>query len=170
MPAAPEKSNNPTRHGVKSTRGKDFFIIIDPPRTTHQSGQTIMRRKDGSVFVGQNSKARRLAQKLSVLLKPHAPKIPYSGAICLTIHWQYPWRKSEPKYNRTLGVLPCITRPDADNLAKLFIDAMGKAGFFLDDSQVFDLRFLKLFADKPGIGCNITEIEPGAKGRLPIIK
>lgn len=150
---------NPQKAWSKSYRSKEFFIIIDPPRTTHQSGQTIMRRKDGSVFIGQNQKARRLAKKIAVLLKPHAPPQPFTKGIAITIHWQYPWRKSEPKYKRTQGVLPCLTRPDADNLAKLFLDALGKAGFFKDDAQVFDLRFLKLYADKPGIHCSIVEIE-----------
>lgn len=144
----------------KSYRSREFFIIIDPPRTTHQAGNTIMRRKDGSLFIGQNQKARRLAHKIATLLKPHAPATPYTGALALTIHWQYPWRKSEPQYKRRLGCIPCTTRPDADNLAKLYLDAMAKAKFFKDDSQVFDLRFLKLYHDKPGIYCNMAEIDP----------
>lgn len=140
-----------------------FAISCIPPKSTHQASQTILKRKDGSQFIGSfaTSKGKRAQSDLMSLLRPHTPPKPLEGALAVTIIWNYPWRKSEPKKNRVHGSLPCDTRPDCDNLAKGFLDCMGRLGFFIDDAQISDLRFSKNWTEHPGISVEIIK-----KGRV----
>ena len=114
----------------------EFWVECIPPKATAQASSMIMRRKDGTPFIG---KAKR-------------------GAIFMEVDWVYPWRKSEPKKNRTNGRLPCCTRPDADNLLKFFADICQRLGMYLDDSQIADLRFRKWWGDSPGIGVKMGRV------------
>jgi len=135
----------------------DFFIPCNPPKSTAQGSSRIMRRRDGTQFVGKcaNSKAAKAKANLLTLLHPHRPEKPLEGPVSLSVVWTYPWRKGEPKKNRTAGYKPCDTRPDVDNLCKMLFDAMTTAGFWNDDSQVAQLRFDKMWSDEPGIRIGI---------------
>ena len=118
----------------------------------------IMRRKDGTAFIGKAKRGVKTREELMVLLMPHRPLVPLEGAIFMEVDWVYPWRKSEPKKNRATGRLPCCTRPDADNLMKFFADICQRLGFYLDDSQIADLRFRKWWGDSPGIGVKMGRV------------
>ena len=51
------------------------------------------------------------------------------------------------------------TKPDFDNSAKLFCDAINmKNGFFTDDAIIADGRLIKLHGDRPGISLKITRL------------
>lgn len=52
-----------------------------------------------------------------------------------------------------------IGKPDIDNLAKSCLDALTKAGAWLDDSQVFDLRAIKRHGELEGVLITIEEAE-----------
>jgi Holliday junction resolvase RusA-like endonuclease len=138
----------------------DFFIPCNPPKSTAQGSSRIMKRRDGSQFVGRfaNSKATKAKSSLLTLLHPHRPETPLEGPLRLEVEWEYPWRKSEPKKNKALGFKPCDTRPDVDNLSKMLLDAMTTAGFWNDDGQVAHLSFYKSWSDKPGIGIRIVKL------------
>jgi len=112
------------------------------------------------MFVGKksSSKGSRTQKELLSLLAPHAPRTPFEGPLSLTVHWVYPWRKSEPKRNRERGFRPCDTRSDCDNLAKLLEDCMTRLGFWGDDSQVAGLHFNKWWGDTPQISVTIKEL------------
>lgn len=45
-----------------------------------------------------------------------------------------------------LDRLPCPTKPDADNVAKLAMDALVKAGVMVDDTRVVELAVSKVYA------------------------
>jgi Holliday junction resolvase RusA-like endonuclease len=138
----------------------DFFIPCNPPKSTAQGSSRIMKRRDGTQFVGRfaNSKATKAKANLLTLLHPHRPETPLEGPLELVVGWAYPWRKSEPKKNRVDGFKWCDTRPDVDNLAKMLLDAMTTAGFWNDDSQIASLCFEKTWSDKPGIKIIIGEL------------
>jgi Holliday junction resolvase RusA-like endonuclease len=140
----------------------DFFISCNPPKSTHQGSMAIMRRKDGSQFVGkmQGSKGAATKKELLTLLQPHCPGVAFVGPVEMAVTWTYPWRKSEKKRNLEMGWMPCDTRPDCDNLSKLLADCMTRLGFWADDSQVAVLKFAKGWGDAPGIGIRIAEIRP----------
>ena len=138
-----------------------FYIPCIPPKSTAQTSLRIMKRKDGSQFVGkmQSSKGKQTQSELLTLLMPHAPQIPFEGAVAIQITWNYPWRKSESKKNRAKKFVFCDTRPDVDNLCKMLFDCMTRLGFWADDSQIAVLSFSKTWGDEPGISIAIREIE-----------
>ena len=140
-----------------------FRIDCIPPKSTHQASLRIMKRRDGSQFVGkmENSKGAQVKRDIISLLAEHRPAEPFAGPVQLVIGWAYPWRKSEPKRNRITGQRWCDTRPDCDNLAKMVIDCMTRLAFWGDDSQVAWLNFSKWWADRPGIIVGIRELEEG---------
>ena len=149
----------------------EFYISCVPPKATHQASATILKRPDGTPFVGkmQTSKGKAAQRNLLALLREHAPASPVTGPLALNVVWCYPWRKSEPKKNRIAGFKPCDTRPDVDNLAKMLLDVMsGPGGFWNDDSQIAVLTFSKFWGDLPGIGIRYKTLGPPelAAGRL----
>lgn len=133
-----------------------FVIHCIPPKHTAQASNKILKTKDGRMFVGKmsSSKAKQTQNELMWLLTPHRPKTPFSEPVKLYVKWVYPFRKAEPKKNRIEG-LPCDTRPDVDNLLKLLLDIMTRLGFWIDDSLVYDLHFVKCYSDNPRIEINI---------------
>ena len=134
-----------------------FNITCNPPKATAQASLRIMKRKDGTQFVGKfaKSKGKQAQNDLMTLLMPHVPARPLEGPLKLEVIWTYPWRKSEKKSNLKLFWIPCDTRPDADNLCKLLLDAMTRLGYWNDDGQVYSLYFRKGWGDQPGINIKI---------------
>jgi len=128
-----------------------FTINAIPPRATAQSTTQIGRTKDGRPFIMKNKRGQKVQDELLVLLMEHAPPTQMEGALSIDIQFVYPWRKSEPKYRRAMGMAPMTTRPDADNLLKLFLDQMCKARYYLDDSLLSDVRVRKWWGDLPRI-------------------
>lgn len=126
-----------------------FKIDCIPPKATAQQKKIAMIGGKPRMYDPKNVKSAK--QDMLSLLTPHKPTVPFEGPVRLSIVWIYPWRKSEPKKNRTEGYKPCDTRPDCSNLVKAFEDCMTRIGFWNDDSQVFDLKFSKYWGDKPGI-------------------
>ena len=140
-----------------------FKIHCIPPKSTHQAALRIMKKRDGTQFIGKfdSSNGKRVQEHLIALIAPHRPPQPLEGPVQVHIEWEYPWRKSEPKKNRLLGFKPCDKRPDVDNLVKAFLDILTRLNFWNDDGQVCDLRFIKSWGNNPGIFCWIQEIEIG---------
>jgi Holliday junction resolvase RusA-like endonuclease len=139
----------------------EFILHCEPPKHTAQGSSMILKsKKTGKYLIGKkaNSKATQTKQELLALLYQHAPQTPLQGALKLEIRWVYSWRKSETKKNRAKGEMWCITKPDTDNLCKLFNDCLTRLAFWKDDAQVSVLHFEKLYADNPRIEVKITEI------------
>lgn len=136
-----------------------FVIRCNPPKSTAQASARILKRKDGTQFIGRfaDSKARHTQDTLIALLQPHVPDTPMVGPLTLDVAWIYPFRKSEPKCTRQRGCIPCDTRPDIDNLTKLLLDTMTRVGFWTDDAQIYWLSFAKYWGVEPGIQIAIIE-------------
>lgn len=62
----------------------------------------------------------------------------------LDIIVQRPVSKATRKY--PTGRIPCLSKPDADNVAKLQMDALVKAGVLRDDTRVCRLVVTKMYA------------------------
>lgn len=138
-----------------------FRLDCIPPKSTGQAGLRILKRKDGSRFIGkiENSKSSIAKNELLTLIMPHRPRKPLEGAIRMDIKWIYPWKSTEPKKNRVNGYKYCDKKPDCDNLTKLIQDQLSRLGFWIDDAQVAILHFEKMWADEPGIEVEITELD-----------
>lgn len=170
MPYQSNYNKHPaTYSGCGGKRTHHAFIECMPPRTTHQSGNTILKTKDGRYFVGKNAKGKKVASELVFLFAVHKPSVPFTKPVQALIRWVYPWRGMDTRKNKEMGVLPCTTRPDCDNLAKGACDAMQKAGWFKDDAIIYDLRVQKLFGDVAGIEITMAELDLDKRGTLPFI-
>ena len=130
-----------------------------PPKATHQGSSMIMKRKDGSSFVGKahNSAGARAKRNLLNLLCWKAPKQPFDCAVEVEVEVVFPWRKSEPKKNRAKGRIPCTTKPDLDNYAKLLLDAICEANYLTRDQLIHKLTMSKSWGDDVGITIRISD-------------
>ena len=137
----------------------NFFIKCIPPKSTAQASTRILKRKDGTRFVGKfaNSKGNATQTELMLLLEKYVPDTPYTTPLKVSVTWTYPWRKSEPKKNVARGYMPCTTRPDVDNLCKLLFDCMTRLGFWADDSLIVELNFKKGWGNCNGIGISVED-------------
>jgi len=136
-----------------------FKLACVPPKSTHQAGLRIMKKKNGQQFVGKfaTSKSKHTQSELTMLIKEFAPPQPLIGPLKLKVRWVYPYRKAEPKKNRDMPIY-CNTRPDCDNLVKGIKDIMTRLGFYLDDGQIAHLDFMKLWSDDYGIFITVEEL------------
>lgn len=134
----------------------EFFVKCNPPKTTIQATTRIFKNKQGRMFIGKTDKARSVKEELMALLRPYVPEKPFDEPLKVTVEWGYPYLKTVRK--RDIGkLIPCITRPDCDNLQKGFFDILTRMGFWVDDSIVWDIRFRKFYTDTPGIGVKIEK-------------
>jgi Holliday junction resolvase RusA-like endonuclease len=142
---------------LKTTRIYKSFIQCVPPRTTHQAGNRIFKRKGGGYFIGKSQKHKRTKSYLKNHLSLNAPPSPYSGNIKIKVLWIYPWRSNETKKNKQLGIMPCNKRPDCDNIAKGLLDAMQETKWFADDGNIYNLNITKYYGEQFGIYIEMSE-------------
>ena len=129
-----------------------------PPRYTAQQRRWAIR--DGKPVTYPDSRALRVRAELQRLFAPYAPQKPMTGPIKLDIRLVYPYRTTEKKQTIEAGTeIPKTTRPDTDNCLKLVQDIMMTAGYYVDDSQIYDLHAIKIWGPNPGIVIDITEQE-----------
>lgn len=130
----------------------EFFLKLVPPTVTAQMHKVAMR---GGKPVFYDPPALESARELlTVMLKRHRPREPYSGGVRLTVRWLFPRGRHRDGEWR-------ITRPDTDNLQKLLKDCMTRCGFWKDDALVASETAEKLWAEAPGIYVKIEELEEG---------
>jgi Holliday junction resolvase RusA-like endonuclease len=133
-----------------------FHLPITPPKATSQTKRLVMVGGKPRFFA---KKAHREAEDdLLTLCMPYAPPEPLQGPLALSVDFVFPWRKSESKRRAAMGLLPCDTRPDCDNLVKLVGDVLTKLRFYGDDGQIADLHVRKFWGDRVGIRVGIEEI------------
>lgn len=133
-----------------------FFLPCVPPKATAQH-KGAFSLPGGRVRFFKKAHVSKAEDTLSLLLLQHRPAKPMQGPLEVSIQWIFPYRTSEPKRNR-LGLIPCVTRPDLDNLSKIISDVMQKAGFYNDDSQISKLTLSKFWGPTPGIGIRIQPL------------
>lgn len=129
-----------------------FFMPMQiPSMTAQQKGINFDTRK-----VYTKKKLLAIKQKYLAYLAPHRPEQPFTGAVCLTVHFCYPAGKDHEDGEWK------TTKPDTDNAVKLLKDCMTLAGYWMDDSQVA-LEFLwKYYTEKPqGIYIEVLELVGG---------
>ena len=86
---------------------------------------------------------------------------PLKTPVSVFLYVRLPIPQSYPKKRREAclsGVeMPC-KKPDIDNIAKTYLDAMNGV-IFVDDTQVIDLHVKKLYSEKAGVDVMVTEAE-----------
>lgn len=128
------------------------FIELDkiPSSTSQLKGVQIVHGKP-RFYTKKN--VQEVKDLYTIFLKGHRPPEPMRGPVRLKVSFYYPAKRphkdGEPK----------ITRPDTDNLIKLFKDVMTDLGFWLDDAQVCQETITKSYARTCGIYFEVEEIE-----------
>ena len=106
----------------------EFFLAMNIPSVTHQQKKIAVR--NGKPVVYEDARLKDARQKFLSYLALHKPKEKLTGPVWLHTSWFYP-----PTGKHKAGEFK-TTKPDTDNLLKLFKDCMTKVGFWKDDAQV----------------------------------
>lgn len=135
----------------------EFFHPCELPRTTHQSGNTIFKTRNGRYFVGQNKVGKQLSEQLNAILWPYRPSSELIGPLSIEILYVRPYLKSMSKQEKSQDPLCNTKRPDCDNIAKGILDAMQACHYYIDDAQIYKLSISKLFSKNYGLGIIIKQ-------------
>ena len=127
-----------------------FFLPVRIPTVTHQEKRIVIRKGKPQVY--EDASLAEARAKYEAWLAKYAPEKPLKGPVSLHVVWMFPI-----KGNHTDGE-PKITKPDTDNLIKLFKDCMTRTGWWDDDSLVASEITEKFWAARPGIYVRIEEI------------
>lgn len=129
---------------------KVFHFDIEPPATTHQSALRIMRRRDGTSFVGKMKKsdAKIWETKFGIELKKQKPDKPlaFGKPIKVTVGLFY----KPPACRPCRDIEWKVTKPDADNVVKIILDQMVEHGYIEADQKIAHLNIMKLEWDAGG--------------------
>lgn len=146
----------------------DISFVLDLPPPTHtaqQKGERAIVAADGRAFVLHYRKREvaNIERAYSVLLRPHAPRVPLSGPVAVSFGYYYPATKEGAVAMKRAGVAlrRKVTKPDVDNIGKNLLDCMTRAGFFADDSAVALLHAEKFeTVGRPRITVRVRELAP----------
>jgi Holliday junction resolvase RusA-like endonuclease len=133
-----------------------FWINCRPPRSTGQATKKVGVRKNGKPFSYTSARGKSLHNEFMSLLMPYVPLKPLEGPLCMEVRYALPFLKTERKAIKEKGWVYHDKKPDADNLLKVFQDIMERLNFFdKGDSQLVDVKIVKIRSEKPGIGVKL---------------
>ena len=103
-------------------------------------------------------------QSIALEGRSHRPRKPISGPV--EVHWvaYMPRPKRLCRRKDPDGPIPCLTKPDVDNIEKALLDALTDDGWFVDDKVVYATSNKKLYHGKgsrPGMAVVIKEVDDG---------
>ena len=122
-----------------------FMILIEPKSVQHGSrfGKGRFYSDKGKVLYYDKIKAESAYAK---------PRKPLEGPLEFKATFYMPRPDSLPK-SAPSGAFPCWSygnRNDDDNLAKGLKDALGKAGFYVNDNQVWHGDYQRMYCEENG--------------------
>lgn len=127
-----------------------FFIPCKPPTKTHQMKK--IRVVKGKPIFYEPQEVLTIRQKFTAMLKGYAPATPIIGPVRLFTKWCYPRGTHDNGEWKT-------TKPDTDNMIKLFKDCMTATGYWKDDAQVCSELTEKFWSEIPGIFVHVEALE-----------
>jgi len=116
-----------------------------PTATAQQKG---FNRRSGHFY--EKSSVRDARTLYEANLVRYKPSVSLVGPLKVTLIFTFDTK------NRRVWGQPKSKRPDVDNVAKLFLDCMTAVGFWSDDSQVCDLRLVKVYGEHASISVEIN--------------
>ena len=128
----------------------EFFLSMEKiPTTTHQ--QKKVNARNGKPIFYEPEELKNARAKFESLLARHVPPDKMKGPIRLTVKWCFPKIKGvrTGQYK--------TTKPDTDNLQKLFKDCMTEVGFWKDDAEVASEIAEKFWSEVVGIYVRVEE-------------
>ncbi|MFZ3132863.1 MAG: RusA family crossover junction endodeoxyribonuclease [Desulfosporosinus sp.] len=128
----------------------EFFLPMEKvPTTTQQMHKVKIVNGKPQFYDSDDLKAARV--KLTTHLAGHIPKGKYTKAVRLVVKWCFPKGSHKDGEWKT-------TRPDTDNLQKLFKDILTDLGYWTDDALVASEIVEKFWAERPGIYVRIENL------------
>lgn len=126
-----------------------FFIPLKKiPNITHQQKKINFKNKT----VYESAELKEVRAMFMSELWSRSPEELFKPPIQLSIKWCYPFDNKHKKVEWK------TTKPDCDNLNKLFQDCMEKTGFFKNDSQISRLILEKFWNQVGGVYVEIEEL------------
>lgn len=110
--------------------------IILPICPTPQERPRLTRT--GHAYHSAKQQARE--RELALALLPYRPKTPMEGPVVVLVHAKLPKPLKLPSGKN-------YWKPDVDNLAKQILDALTRANFWHDDSQVVEISIRKSYTN-----------------------
>lgn len=126
----------------------EFFLDIIPPTVTYQ--QKKVANINGRLVFYEPPRLAAARKLLTLHLKPHRPREPFTGPVRLMARWCFPKGRHREGWK--------TTRPDTDNSQKLLKDCMTDVGFWKDDALVCVEHVEKVWSGKPGIYIRIDKL------------
>lgn len=127
----------------------EFFIPMIPTTVAHQEKQVYVAKGKPVFYEPQDLPTARV--KLETHLGRHKPEEKYVDPVELVTKWCFPRGSHNDGEYRT-------SKPDTDNLQKLFKDCMTTVGFWKDDALVVREIAEKFWAEIPGIYTRVSEL------------
>jgi Holliday junction resolvase RusA-like endonuclease len=143
------------------------FSLLIPPVP---DGRPRFARIGKGIRAYMPAKCTQYREKLKLAYQQsHPDASPLQGALSVSISVFIPRPKKHFGTGRNAGIVKAQfeeghheQKPDADNFAKMLLDALNGAAY-VDDSQVVDLRVRKYWArdidNKGGLFCEISEMK-----------
>lgn len=129
----------------------EFFLAMKPPTKTHQTKEA--RCVKGKPQFYEPDELKLVRANLTAHLAGHVPDTKYTGAVRLITKWC--WKTTGKHKDGEYKT----TRPDCDNMIKLFADVCTTLGFWTDDALIASLITEKFWSDVPGIYVCIESID-----------
>lgn len=129
----------------------ELHLDFVPATATAGNGRRIMRRRDGTAFIGHSASVKAASNELRVRLRPYRPPQPMEGPVSMVCRWTWPWPEKISHRDRLSGWQWRDTKPDLDNLSKALFDALEAEGFVTNDSQFVCRMDEKRWGDCPGL-------------------
>ena len=139
-----------------------YFFVPGEPKGNARHRTT----RSGHTYTPQSTTAAR-AEIAAAYLDVVGAIFPHEGPVELDIVACFGIRSSWPKWKRALCAsedVPCCTKPDADNIAKLVADSLSAIAY-KDDAQIHSLTVSKMYSPQPGLHVWLTRHEPTGSPR-----
>jgi len=134
-------------------KGSITLEIPGDPKAKTRPKVRVIRKKGAFRGSSYNSSENiKNEEWLGSVAIEYAPEEPHDWAVTVEATYFFRIPKSKPKWWQWMayrGFIRPITKPDLDNLNKLLWDALTRAGFWNDDSQVVAESSKKRYSNKP---------------------
>lgn len=135
-----------------------FFLPMIVPTVTAQEKQLGVSRS-GRAYIYDSPDVKAARQKFTAALaearQRHGPGEKIDCGVRLTTRWCYRIPEGSQHHDGEYKT----TKPDTDNMIKLFKDCMTRAGFWVDDALVASELTEKFWAGVPGVFVKIETLQ-----------
>lgn len=145
------------------------FLPIVPQAATAQNKRAMSLPGKGGIRFFHTKAHQQAMDALAKALAPHRPPSAFVGPLELWLTLVFPYRKTEKAAIRHAGkLIPHTTRPDIDNLAKGYIDALMHARILAEDGLVAAMHLSKWWGPEDFVGITYRLAPCNYYGRQPL--